>query len=118
MKHFLVLVLFLSGCASAQKAETAVKQTVVDCSKEALKEAASQLVPAFLGILTADITNWKQQAVVLGKEFGTDVATCAARVALSKIVSPVQSEPNPQDPETIKRTATARVRTFEIETNL
>jgi len=115
MRHFIIVALFLSGCASAQKAETVVKQTAIDCSKEALKEAASQLVPAFLGILTADITNWKQQAVALGKEFGHDVATCAARIALTKIVSPVQSEPNPQDPEAIKRTATARVRTFEIE---
>lgn len=114
-KISIVLALFLSSCAATKEvAKTAIDNGKV-CAEDPIVTKAGQILPAILAILTMPSNTWKDQAELYAKAYGKDVAICAARTALEKIVAPVQSEALPADPEAVKRTATARVRELELE---
>jgi hypothetical protein len=110
----IILLITLVACSGTTKGVKDGAKATLSCVEESLLSKASQLVPTFVGILTGNTTTWKQQAKVLGKEFGKDAAVCAARTALEKITNPVQASPE-EDPEEIKKKAVARVRELEIE---
>lgn len=97
------LVLFLAGatagyssigCVSWFKEEgSKAKAVAIDCSIASVKENASQLVPALVGILTGNSVNWKDQVKVFVKEFGQEATSCAMQAAIKRLQDPVSSEP-------------------------
>jgi len=82
------------GCVSWFKEEGGkVKTVAIDCSIASVKENASQLVPALVGILTGGSVNWKEQVKVFVKEFGQDATSCAMQAAINRLQDPISSEP-------------------------
>lgn len=113
--YILALALVLTSSCSWLKSDgKPTAKAALNCLEDSLAAKSRELVPTFVGILAGDTQTWKEQAKTLGKQFGFDAATCAARVAVQKITEPVQSSPE-EDPELIKRNAVARLRAFEIE---
>lgn len=116
MKRLIItLALLTSACATTKEIVKTLADIGKICAEDGIISKASQIVPAFLAFLTMPSDSWKDQAGMYAKAYGKDVAICAARNALEKLTAPVQSEGLAADPEEIKRTATARVRTLELE---
>lgn len=117
-KLSIVLALALTSCATGNAIKDGAKaggKIVLDCGKEEITSKASQIVPAILAILTSPTNTWKDQADMYAAAYTKDVTICAARTALDKLTNPVQSEALASNPEDVKKTATARLRTLELE---
>lgn len=114
MKKLVLVLVLLCGCSWFSKNTTAEGKKIFDCAEQSLMTKARNLLPTVVGLLTGGTENWKEQAKVLGKEFGRDALACATRVAIEKIESPVQSEPQ-LDPEQVKKDSVARARALMIE---
>lgn len=120
MKRFALplMLVFASSCATGNTIKDGAKaggKISLRCAEDTIKSKAADIFPAVLAILTSPSKTWKDQADMYAAAYTKEVAICAARAALEKITAPVQSEPNPQDPEAVKREATARVREMELE---
>ena len=93
----LVLVICVSimqpSCGPMGSGAKGAKEAAINCAMESVQTNARSLVPALVGILTGGAINWKEQVTVFTKEFGRDATACALQVAMQKIESPVQSEP-------------------------
>jgi hypothetical protein len=99
---FLLCVLMISGCASWWRSETVknIRRDAIDCTVEAVKANAAQLLPAMVAILTGSASNWRDQVGAFAKEFGVDAAACAlqhAAIALQQTVAPTGAAPTPEN---------------------
>jgi hypothetical protein len=117
----IALIATLVSCATGNAIKDGAKaggKIALNCAEEGITSKASQIVPAILAILMSPSDTWKDQADMYAAKYTKDVTICAARTALDKLTAPVQSEALASDPEAVKRTATARVRSLEIEANV
>jgi len=118
MKKLSIVLALLISCATTKEVAKDTLAIGKICAEESIIEKASQIVPAIKAILTTPGSSWKEQAEMYMKAYGKEVAICAGRTALEKLISPVQSEGNPVDPEEVKKTAQAREREFELEAGI
>lgn len=117
-KISITLALLLSSCATGttlKEGAVAGGKVVANCAKESVVSKASQIFPAILAILASPGDTWKEQVDMYGVKYSQEVALCAARAAVDKLTTPVQSEALAADPEAVKRTATTRLRQLELE---
>lgn len=121
MKNLVLALSLLSSCATGSAIKdgaTAGGKIALHCAEDSIVSKASQIVPAILAILTSSSTTWKDQADMYAAAYTKEVTICAARNALEKLTAPVQSEGLAVDPEAVKKTAAARLRELEIESNV
>lgn len=115
------IITLVSSCATGNAIKDGVKaggKIALNCGEDEVTSKASQIVPAILAILMSSSNTWKDQADMYAAKYTKDVTICAARTALDKLTAPVQSEGLVADSEAVKRTATARLRTLELEANV
>jgi hypothetical protein len=99
---FLLCVLMISGCASWWRSGTVqnIRRDAIDCTIEAVKANAAQLLPAVAAILTGSASNWRNQVGAFAKEFGVDATACAlqhAAIDLQQTVAPTGAAPAPEN---------------------
>ena len=100
----LLCVFMVSGCASWWRSDTVqhIRRDAIDCTVEAVKANAAQLLPAMAAILTGSASNWRDQVGAFAKEFGVDAAACAlqhAAIDLQQTVAPTGATPTPENDE-------------------
>lgn len=121
MKKLVIAIALLSSCATGNLIKDGVKaggKIALHCAEDSIISKASQIFPAILAIMTSPGDTWKDQADMYAAKYTEEVTICAARTALEKLTSPVQSEGLVADPEVVKKTATARLRELELEANV
>lgn len=114
----IAIVLSIMSCATGNAIKdgaTAGGKITLHCAEDSIVSKASQIFPAILAILASPGDTWKDQADMYAAKYTQEVTICAARTALEKLTSPVQSEALASDPAAVKRTATARLRELELE---
>ncbi len=117
-KVLVILALSMFSCATGNSIKDGAKaggKIALNCAKDTIIEAASQIVPAILAILKTPGKSWKEQADLFAAAYTKEVTICAARNALEQLTAPVQAEAVAVDPETMKTMVTARVRELELE---
>jgi len=90
---FVACMLVTAGCASSWRSDTTrtIRRDAIDCTIEAVKANAAQLLPAIAAILAGSASNWRDQVGAFAKEFGVDATACALRHAaidLQQTVAP------------------------------
>lgn len=78
------------SCAWWSKHGSAVEEAAVDCAVVATRDAAQDLLPAVLAILTGGSINWQEQVSAFGKQFGQDAVACALEMASNKLMGPMK----------------------------
>lgn len=115
MKKLSIIIVILASCATTKDTLKSGGKIALQCGEDSLKSRASTILPSILAILSMSSDDWSKQADMYIENYGKDVVVCAARTAIDKLTSPVQSEALAVDLEAAKRVATARLRSLEIE---
>ncbi len=93
MKKMVALILcalMFSSCAWLKSSANTAKQVVIDCTVPALKDAAENLLPLVLAVLTGNNGNWRDILGDLGKDAGKEALACALKAATNALAQPGQ----------------------------